>query len=144
MEHCPDGSDEVECGIVHLPEGYMKSAPPPPLISNQELPTAHRGLPIIVEVTVASFAEINLTKMKMTVDFLLMLKWYDRRLQYQHLKSRSNAMNTLSLEDLGSMWIPEISFANTDGNQMTRVNDSTEAYVVVNGSYHLNSASENR
>jgi len=29
-EQCSDGSDEVDCGILNLPEGYRKSSPPPP------------------------------------------------------------------------------------------------------------------
>ncbi len=59
MGDCPDGTDEVDCRIVSLPEGYRQAAPPPPPIANAE---DGKRLEVLVDVTVLDFSEINVTK----------------------------------------------------------------------------------
>ncbi len=124
----------MECSILSLPEGYRKSAPPPGEMGR---------LPILLEVKIISFPEINVTKMKLVADFILTLTWFDQRLSFFNLKP-SVALNAMTLQDLELIWVPEILFANTEGNQLTLVDGRTEAYVRRNGTYTLNSLSENR
>ncbi len=100
-------------------------------------------LPILLEVKIISFPEINVTKMKLVADFILTLTWFDQRLSFFNLKP-SVALNAMTLQDLELIWVPEILFANTEGNQLTLVDGRTEAYVRRNGTYTLNSLSENR
>ncbi len=158
MKHCRDGSDEVDCSIVSLPEGYRSSRHPPyssinvtddgvPVSSMSSSATDTSAvddkLSILVDVTLLDFSEINVTKMKMKVDFILSLTWVDRRLKYSNLKD-SFSMNTLTVNDMESLWRPEISFTNTEGNKVTLLDMNTEGYVLLNGGYSYNDITENR
>ncbi len=46
--------------------------------------------------------------------------FFSARLSYFNLKP-SVALNALSMYDLEGIWIPEITFANTEGNQVKKV-----------------------
>ena len=46
--------------------------------------------------------------MRITVDFVLSLTWFDRRLSFRHLK-RSFALNVLSLQEMKTLWFPEVT-----------------------------------
>ncbi len=100
--------------------------------------------------------------MKMRVDFILSLTWFDRRLEFRNLSPRfiiyifftfcaklmrvfSFSLNTLSsLVDLRRLWVPEVNFRNTEGNKMSRLDESSEGYVLLNGSFEYNTIRENR
>ncbi len=57
----------------------------------------------------------------------------------------SFSLNTLSsLVDLRRLWVPEVNFRNTEGNKMSRLDESSEGYVLLNGSFEYNTIRENR
>ena len=57
----------------------------------------------------------------------------------------SFSLNTLSsLVDLRRLWVPEVNFRNTEGNKMSRLDESSEGYVFLNGSFEYNTIRENR
>ncbi len=102
-----------------------------------------KRLEIWVDVRLLDFSEINVTKMKMKVDFVLSLTWFDRRLEFFNLKP-SFSLNKLTLNDLRSLWVPEIIFAQTEGNIISLLDESTEGHVLLNGSFDYNKIHENR
>ncbi len=93
IEQCDDGSDEADCSIIslhgiskrrnptssknyfcHISEGYRKAAPPPPPSSNSS-----SSLPVLVRTKISSFADVDVARMKLAVDFTLTLTWFDAR-----------------------------------------------------------------
>ncbi len=79
----------------------------------------------------------------MKVDFVLSLTWFDPRLDYSNLKS-SSSLNTLTLSELRSLWVPEVAFDNTEGNTVSLLDGSAEGHVTLDGSSAYNSVQENR
>ena len=135
-QNCEDGSDEIECTILHIPSGYRQASPPPP---------RHVGKPIQIEmeVFIIAYSEIDVNKMKMTVDFILNFSWFDSRLSFHNLKE-SFSLNSLSLAEMQQLWFPEITFTNTRGNQLSILDESTETYVLKRGAGVINGIEDNR
>ncbi|TRY78459.1 hypothetical protein TCAL_11687 [Tigriopus californicus] len=134
-QNCEDGSDEIQCTILELPDGYRTSSPPPPAILSEPVK-------IDLNIDIISFSEIDVNKMKISIDFYLSMTWFDPRLTFHNLRE-GFALNPLSLEEMKSLWFPELSFVNTAGNEISLIDDSTETYVFRNGSNYFNSLAEN-
>ncbi|XP_042869707.1 uncharacterized protein LOC122251682 [Penaeus japonicus] len=84
---CPDNSDEIGCGKLVLPEDYLSQLTPP----GEQI-----GGPLGVNLSISlhGFSEINVQDMKLTVDFTLLLSWFDIRVRFQNLK-RSKGKGTV-------------------------------------------------
>ena len=50
-------------------------------------------------------------------EFTLDLEWFDARLKYRNLKSKPN-INSLSLEEVATIWFPNFVFDNTAKKDM--------------------------
>eukprot|EP00095_Tigriopus_kingsejongensis_P007008 maker-scaffold430_size173499-snap-gene-0.44 protein:Tk07008 transcript:maker-scaffold430_size173499-snap-gene-0.44-mRNA-1 annotation:"glycine receptor subunit alpha-1" len=135
-QDCLDGSDEIECSILEAPDGYRISSPPPPAMAGQPLE-------IGLNIDILSFSEIDVNKMKLAIDFHLAMTWTDGRLVFHNLRE-GFALNPLSLDEMKSLWFPELSFVNTAGNEISLIDESTETYVSRNGSSLYNDLDEIR
>ena len=61
--------------------------------------------------------------------FDILTEWYEYRVDYHNLKT-VKALNSLSDEELRSLWVPYIIFKNTDNNEATEIdNDRSTAFV---------------
>ena len=96
-----------------------------------------------MDIKVISFSSIDVNTMSLTVDFVMDLTWFDGRLSFYNLKE-SRALNSLSLEEMKALWIPTTVFVNSPGNTFSLVDDSTESYVLRNGTPSLNTREENK
>ena len=105
LPHCKDLSDEANCQLVILPEGYVLEYPP--------FSTDDEGLPIKVDVMIKmdllSISDINEVGQTFTTKFKLSISWSDFRINFHNLKSDQN-MNSLTADERQSIWVPKLIF----------------------------------
>ena len=94
---CGDGSDEIDCKIVHINSTYNK------LLS----PSLNKSVEILVQVKVKDIIKIDENSNEFRVKFRISLKWNDYRLTFYNLKKKEKE-NRLSVEGSNSIWKPEI------------------------------------
>ncbi|XP_068215616.1 uncharacterized protein [Palaemon carinicauda] len=121
---CPDESDETACSIVTLPSGY-KSNVPPRILSHLE------AYPVLIHVNILAL-EIVTDKMEIVMDFEISLSWLDWRLIFNNLKEDS-IINSLQIELMKSLWVPQVSFGNAKGNVHTLVDEETRGVILRQG-----------
>ncbi|XP_066941401.1 LOW QUALITY PROTEIN: uncharacterized protein [Macrobrachium rosenbergii] len=78
VTHCPDNSDELNCGILQVPTGYTANLPPPSFDRGPLL------MKIAVEIT--SVREFNLVGFSMQLDVIQSVTWKDARLTFANLR----------------------------------------------------------
>ena len=129
--HCRDESDEKQCALLELGSGYNKKVPPFDI---------DRGSNIIAVKVNISTTLMNVLKIS-EVDHIIELKfgisliWYESRAKLHNLK-RKEALNMLSDEELGNIWIPYIIFRNTnDDDAITIEKVKSKASLTREGSF---------
>lgn len=124
VDDCPDASDERDCNILTIPKGYK----------SEIFPISATGDPILVtsNITILSFPKINTLDLSYTVDFILLLKWADPRLQFENLRDVSE-LNSLSSQLIESIWTPTLSFPNARQAEGTVVDTGSISKVVKKG-----------
>ena len=117
---CQDRSDEKGCQLLVLNEGYNKDVPPfsyvPPY-------TDARIFPAEVNVSIDLISVMNIDEVDNSIDlkFEIKLEWYDHRLTYNNLKENRIFLNKLNATDLQRIWLPLITYLNTDQFETTRL-----------------------
>ena len=124
-EDCKDQSDEKNCNIVELSEGY-----------NRELPPSEKNSSILLDVYVyASIFEIaNIDENAGTLHIGLVLDtyWFDDRVTYNFLKDHENLNNipriaTSTTKKEFKVWTPNFNFHSTEGALTTNRIPSDES-----------------
>ncbi|XP_042220632.1 uncharacterized protein LOC121865361 [Homarus americanus] len=110
---CHDMSDELDCSTVLLPKGYQPTLPPPSI-------DGYSPLPVYVNLTLSSFANIDAINNRFTVELLVRMIWKDQRLQFKHLR-RDRQLNIILPSEAETMWVPIVDFLNAENNQHTVV-----------------------
>ena len=111
---CADGSDEMDCQLVLLPDGYNMHLTPAPVDGGQELV-------INITLTITKILMINEVDGAFTTKMWIERDWFDKRLTFQNLKSREY-LNVLSREEYKSIWWPYFVFHNIpNDNQVAKV-----------------------
>ena len=106
---CEDVSDEKGCKIIFLDANrYLKDKPPPPTIKDKKVS-------VNVSMNLLDILEINEVSMLFKTKFQLFLEWYDPRITFYNLKD-SVKLNTLIPDEIESIWIPRITYKNTEKN----------------------------
>ena len=115
---CIDKSDERDCKIVVLEEGYNKRVPPIKTVS----PTNHDIHPVQVNVSMALLKVVRMDERKHSIEFQfkIVLKWMESRAVYHNLKEKTS-LNSLTEEEIRQLWLPLIIYANTDQKETTRL-----------------------
>ncbi|XP_068216480.1 uncharacterized protein [Palaemon carinicauda] len=119
VTHCPDNSDELNCGILQLPVGYTPNLPPP----------SFDGAPLLMKIAVeiTSVREFNLVGFSMQLDMIQSVTWKDGRLTFANLRP-GDFTNQAGVDE--PVWRPilaikDASKSPTDivmRNEMFRVN----------------------
>ena len=131
LPDCRDESDEKNCNILVLKDGYNKRVPP-----------LHLGEPVNVSVSmnVLKLVDINEDDYSIEIQFEISMMWNDNRVTYQNLKTR-DSLNALKETDFEHLWLPKVIYENTDQKVTTRLgsNWEWETRVVVKrgGTYSL-------
>ena len=113
---CTDQSDERECSIVSLPEGYDREMPP----SQKTSMNTKKPAEIIVQMTVFDISNVNEKMGSLTTGFVLDTYWIDDRLTYNFLKKNEKMNNIPQVNSTKNIlefevWTPTLMFENTDG-----------------------------
>lgn len=112
---CADLSDELNCEVIHVPEGYSSALPPPKTSAE---PVAFRFF-----LRILSIREINLSSFRLTMDVVLSIRWVDSRLLYMNLQKEYHANKA---KDTDRLWTPRISIrdgikSSVDANMQYKV-----------------------
>ena len=115
--NCRDQSDENDCSLLVLKPGYKKKVAP--FIYNK---TRNEDIPVTVDVSTSIQNIIDISEVQNIIElkFDIFMKWYEYRVDYHNLKTEQ-ALNSLSDEELRSLWIPYIIFQNTDNDEAVQL-----------------------
>ena len=114
MPNCRDESDEKNCQILVLKQGYNKNVPP----INSDNP----AVDVSVSIDLLALVDIGEPDYSIEIQFEIMLKWREMRASYNHLKE-ADVLNALTEEDMKKLWLPEAIYENTDDKESTRLGE---------------------
>ncbi|XP_042204188.1 uncharacterized protein LOC121853877 [Homarus americanus] len=112
---CPDGSDEVDCGVVELVDDLQRELPPPG--------PGGSVLILVPRLTITRIAEVDDINMAITLEFRLTLTWTDDRLRLRHLNEKKNG-TILTNADAEKVWKPRYQLVNLEGGQKQLLNEN--------------------
>ena len=101
MPQCEDQSDEQNCKVVVLQQGYNKKVPP---LVTKGKKTEEKGiLPVRVDLTLQKVVAIEEDDYSISFKIMINLIWRENRVTYQNLKNDS-ANNMLTQEEINLLW----------------------------------------
>ena len=103
QDDCPDSSDEKDCDVLFIASDYR----------SELFPITASGDPLSVSlnVSILAFPDISTLEMSFLVDYVLLMRWVDPRLQFYNLVD-TYALNSLSLSLQEKIWTPVLGFPN--------------------------------
>ena len=113
---CDDESDERNCKILALKEGYNQRVPPVGVnIATGKVRTLK---PIKVKVSLSLFKVVAIEEEDHSIQlqFQINLEWKENRATYHNLKSESY-LNALFQDEIDTLWLPLVVYLNTDQQQ---------------------------
>ena len=84
-------------------------------------------IPIAVDVSLRLLRVMDINEDENTINFQfeIILEWRDYRISYSNLKNQA-FLNTLTQENVESIWLPLVVYDNTDQKETTRLGWTTE------------------
>ena len=113
LPDCRDKSDEKNCDILVLEDGYNKKVPP---INVRE------NVNFSVSIKLLRLVDINEADYSIEIQFEISLLWKDNRATFHNLKL-SDSLNALTQEDIEQLWLPKVIYENTDQKETTRLGE---------------------
>ena len=113
---CRDKSDERNCQLLHLEEGY-----------NMHIPPVESDHPVNVSISldILRLVDIDEPDYSIEIQFEITLSWLENRATYYNLKTK-DSLNALPNRDLTKLWLPEVIYENTDQKESTRLGTDWE------------------
>ncbi|XP_050706082.1 uncharacterized protein LOC126991371 [Eriocheir sinensis] len=115
---CDDQSDEMDCSVVVVPEGYPEQLPPPTYKSTP--------LPILFALNITSVRKFSLASFTIEIDVNIRTQWRDRRLKYKNLLANSMANK---LQEWTEVWTPRLEMEDGTQSPVEVMTHSQAAYV---------------
>ena len=124
LSDCRDKSDERNCDILVLEEGYNKKLPP--------FDSSDPNVDVSVSINLLRLVDIDEEDYSIEIQFEITLVWKEKRATFQNLKKR-DSLNILSEKDIDNLWLPIVTYENTDQKETTRLGSNWEwkTWVVV-------------
>ena len=91
LPECRDESDERNCNILVLKDGYNRKVPP----INSNDPAVN----VSVSINLLKLVDIDEDDYSIEIQFQITMIWVDDRATYQHLKNRTS-LNALQEKDV--------------------------------------------
>ena len=113
LPDCRDESDERNCKILVLKDGYNMEVPP--IVSSDPVNVS-------VSIDVLKLVDIDEEDYSIEIQFEITLAWKEKRATYQNLKER-DSLNALLKGDINSFWLPKVIYENTDQKETMRLGD---------------------
>ena len=123
VPNCRDKSDEMECQLIVLKNGYNKNVPPISVRSGADdtiVPVA-----VNISITLMKVVEIEEVDHSIHLQFRINLQWRENRVKYQNLKEKAS-LNALTNADISQLWLPLVIYDNTDQKESTRLGETWE------------------
>ena len=118
LSNCRDKSDELNCQILILEEGYNKRVPPiSPASLIEDLVEPVR---VKTSLSLLKVVAIEEEDHAIQLQFEIALEWKEKRATYHNLKGESY-LNALSVEDINRLWLPLVVYTNTAQQETTRL-----------------------
>ena len=114
LPKCRDESDERNCQILVLKQGYNKRVPP---IKSDQGP-----VDVSVSIDLLKVVDIDEDDYSIEIQFKIKMKWIENRATYQNLKNK-DSLNALPQEDFEMLWLPIVIYENTDQKETTRLGE---------------------
>ena len=113
---CSDDSDEKNCQLLTLKDGYNKNIPP------IKRSTFGGSLPANVSISIIlmKVVEIDESDHSIHLQFQISLQWRENRARFNNLKIKTS-LNALSDDDIQKLWLPLVIYDNTDQKVSTRL-----------------------
>ncbi len=108
-----DISDEEDCEIVNIN-----------VRTYQKRQTPHENMKLSIGLNISSILDLKELESVYTVQLLLYMTWYDRRLSFKNLRTRRES-NIVPEATMQQLWLPELVFFNTYEALRTKVDDTT-------------------
>ena len=118
---CRDDSDERDCKVIILKDGYNKNIPPIKSVYDGRVIPAH----VSISINLMKVVEIEETDHSIQLQFEISMQWRENRVKYQNLKKKSS-LNVLTKADIGQLWLPLVIYENTDQKESTRLGENWE------------------
>ena len=116
LPKCRDESDERNCQILVLKDGYNKKVPP---IESDD------PVNVSVSINLLKLVDISEGDYSIEIQFEITMKWRENRATYHNLKDR-DSLNALPQEDFERLWLPKVIYENTDQKESTRLGSNWE------------------
>ena len=113
LPDCRDKSDERNCYILVLEDGYNKNVPP----INSADPAN-----VSVSMNVLKLVDIDEDDYSIEIQFEIIMKWKENRATYLNLKHR-DSLNALMQNHFEKLWLPIVIYENTDQKETTRLGE---------------------
>ena len=84
-----------------------------------------------VSFTVYKIVAINEDDHSIDLQFQIGLEWSENRATYHNLKPESY-LNALSIQEINTLWLPLVTYLNTDQQETTRLGENWEWTTEVN------------
>ena len=120
---CEDTSDELNCKILKLKEGYNKRVPP--IGTTGEMVKTLKPVEVNVSLTLYKIVAIKEDQHSIQLQFQISLQWKENRVTYHNLK-KETPLNALTDKDIRTIWLPLIVYDNTDQKEVTRLGENWE------------------
>ena len=118
VPNCRDHSDEKDCNVLVLEEGYNKRVAP--VGKNVEDKLA--PVPVRVSLTLLKVVDIKEEDYSIELQIQINIQWKEIRATYHNLKPETY-LNALSMEEITRLWLPLVVYTNTDQHETTRLGD---------------------
>ena len=106
MPDCRDKSDELDCKILKLEDGYNLKVPPIGIKAKGNVKSL-RQVKVKVAMTLYKVVSIVVEDHSIELQFQIGLEWKENRATFYNLKSK-HYLNALSEDEIKTIWLPLI------------------------------------
>ena len=121
--NCRDKTDEKECRLLVLDDGYNKDISPFDLVNQLNLHLAinkdfqdelNSIIPVRINISTNLQTVIDISEQSHIIElkFEIYLEWYEYRAKFYNLKNNP-ALNVLSDDEIRMLWLPYVIFKVT-------------------------------
>ena len=128
LPECRDRSDEKNCRVLVLEQGYNRNLPPIRVDNGKK-----EMVNVSVSIDILHLVDIDEEEYSIDIQFTITLEWIENRATYQNLKNHTS-LNALTGSETEQLWLPKVIYENTDQKKTTRLGDGNwewETRVVV-------------
>ena len=133
--NCIDSSDEVDGKFTEKIDSYQQHLSPPPVN------TMSNKASVNVTINIKTIQEINEIEAVFQIQFWIQMTWLDKRLTFFNLKKQQTS-NSLTEAEKSQIWIPVLTFLNTEQQDSTVLDERTMIQIARKGSYTLSFLNE--